>query len=88
MHIFGVLTWFLGGQRSIPLLPGLASKLNVSLANTTAELYWILALLTELSVPVGTPTVYCDNFSTVVVAHSLVLHSRTKHMELTCLLHI
>nr|KYP64927.1 Retrovirus-related Pol polyprotein from transposon TNT 1-94 [Cajanus cajan] len=53
-----------------------------SLAQATSEVLWIQTLLHELRVPFSTPTIYCDNQSTVSLAHNPVLHSRTKHMEI------
>jgi hypothetical protein len=52
------------------------------MANTTAELMWIQSLLHELKVPYHVPTLLCDNLSAVSLAHNLVLHARTKHIEL------
>ncbi|XP_062088456.1 uncharacterized mitochondrial protein AtMg00810-like [Humulus lupulus] len=54
-----------------------------SLANTTVELVWIQSLLAELQVPqTHTPTIWCDNKSTVLMSQNPVLHARTKHIEL------
>ena len=53
-----------------------------SLAQTSTELTWIQALLTELRVPFTTPVLYCDNQSAVSIAHNPVFHSRTKHMKI------
>src|ERR1044072_409456 len=53
-----------------------------SLANTAAEVLWIQSLLHELQIPIPTPIIYCDNLSTVSLAHNPVLHARTKHIEL------
>nr|KYP70937.1 Copia protein [Cajanus cajan] len=53
-----------------------------SLAQATSEVLWIQTLLHELRVPFSTPTIYCDNQSTVSLAHNPVLHSITKHMEI------
>ena len=52
------------------------------MAQTSAELTWIHALLTELQVPFTTPVLFCDNQSAVSIAHNLVFHSCTKHMEI------
>jgi hypothetical protein len=38
--------------------------------------------LHELKVPYHVPTLLCDNLSAVSLAHNLVLHARTKHIEL------
>lgn len=52
-----------------------------SLALATAEVTRIQTLLSELQVRHTTPVVFCDNMSTVALAHNPVLHSRTKQME-------
>lgn len=48
---------------------------------TTTEVLWVQTLLVELKVPFTTPSIFCDNQSTVVMAHNPVLHARTKCME-------
>nr|KYP42776.1 Copia protein [Cajanus cajan] len=53
-----------------------------AIAQTTAELTWIQALLKELHVPFFSPTLFCDNKSAVAIAHNPVFHSHTKHMEI------
>ena len=53
-----------------------------SIAQTSAELTWIQALLMELQIPFTPPVILCDNKSAVAIAHNLVFHSRTKHMEI------
>ena len=53
-----------------------------SIAQTSTELTWIHTLLTELQVSFTTPVIFCDNQSAVSIAHNLVFHSRTKHMEI------
>ena len=54
-----------------------------SLANATAELIWIEALLTELhlSLPLS-PDLLCDNLSATQLAANPILHARTKHIEI------
>ena len=53
-----------------------------AIAQTTAELTWVHALLKELHDPFSPPTLLCDNKSAVTIAHNPVFHSRTKHMEI------
>ena len=53
-----------------------------SIAQTSTELTWIHALLTELQVPFTTLGIFCDNRSVVSIAHNSIFHSRTKHMEI------
>ena len=54
-----------------------------SLADITAEIMWLQSLLEELKVPSPRPIIYCDNFCTVMLSHNSILHSRTKHKELS-----
>lgn len=53
-----------------------------SMAQLAAEILWVQSLLQELKCRLLTPTILCDNLSTVTLAHNPVLHNRTKHMEL------
>lgn len=50
-------------------------KQNRGIADTTAELLWV-------RIKYHPPLLLCDNQSAVLVAHNLVLHSHTKHLEL------
>ncbi|XP_062118495.1 uncharacterized mitochondrial protein AtMg00810-like [Humulus lupulus] len=54
-----------------------------SLASVVTELTWIQSLLRELHVSLrAPPTVWCDNLSSVMLASNLVLHARTRHIEI------
>ncbi|CAI7775209.1 unnamed protein product, partial [Closterium sp. NIES-54] len=64
----------------------------VSLSSCDAELYagtmaaqearWLTFLLQELGYPQSTPTLWCDNQSTIHLSQDPVYHTRTKHIEL------
>lgn len=41
---------------------------------------WLQTLLYELKVSSASPVIFCDNESTVAMAHNPILHARTKHM--------
>ena len=46
------------------------------------EIMWIKILLKELHMEPKVPMkVYCDNKATINIAHNLVQHNRTKHVE-------
>jgi histone deacetylase 1/2 len=47
-----------------------------------AELLWLQSLLTKLGVHFCTPNALCDNMSIIALTHILVLHAKTKHVEL------
>lgn len=54
-----------------------------AVANTAAELRWLVSLLHKLGVPITTvPTVYCDNIGATYLCANPVFHSRMKHIAL------
>jgi histone deacetylase 1/2 len=53
-----------------------------ALANATAELIWIQALLRELGVSQRrSPILWCDNIGATYLSSNPVFHARTKHIE-------
>lgn len=53
-----------------------------ALAHTTAELMWLLQLITDLHISLeGVPVIFCDNLSAIALASNPVFHARTKHIE-------
>ncbi|RVW96099.1 Retrovirus-related Pol polyprotein from transposon RE2 [Vitis vinifera] len=51
-------------------------------AHGICEIMWIRKLLVELKMTGSSPMkLYCDNKVAISVAHNLVLHDRTKHVE-------
>lgn len=53
-----------------------------SVAHAT-EICWLLSLLNDLHIPLLSPsTIYCDNVSSIYLAHNPVHHARTKHIEI------
>ncbi|XP_055830984.1 secreted RxLR effector protein 161-like [Solanum dulcamara] len=54
-----------------------------ALAFTAAEMTWITYLLHDLGVYLkSVPTLYCDNLSALYMKVNLVMHARTKHIEM------
>ena len=57
-------------------------------ANVAFEVFWLIRLLKDLGVSSVQPvTIHCDNQSTMHIAKNPVLHDRTKHIEVDCILH-
>ncbi|XP_072076494.1 uncharacterized protein [Arachis hypogaea] len=53
------------------------------LAVVDSKIIWLPNLLKELRIPLScTPTLFCDNINTVLLAENSVLHNRTKHFDL------
>jgi histone deacetylase 1/2 len=53
-----------------------------AIANATAELIWVQALLAELGVPQRCPPVlWCENIGATFLSSNPVFHARTKHIE-------
>jgi histone deacetylase 1/2 len=53
-----------------------------AVANATAELIWVEALLKELRVRQDSPPVlWCDNIGATYLSSNPVFHARTKHIE-------
>ena len=56
-----------------------------ALADITSELLWLQWLLKDLGVSTSSVTpLYCDNQSTIHIAHIDVFHERTKYIEIDC----
>jgi histone deacetylase 1/2 len=54
-----------------------------ALANATAELIWVEALLNELGVKLlQKPSLWCDNLGATYLSANPVFHARTKHIEI------
>ena len=50
------------------------------MTSTTIEIVWLLA---DMGVSLSHPTpMYCDNQSSIQIAHNSVFHERTKHIEI------
>jgi histone deacetylase 1/2 len=54
-----------------------------ALANATAELIWVQALLRELRVSLrARPCLWCDNLGATYLSANPIFHARTKHIEI------
>jgi len=56
-----------------------------AMTSTTKEIVWLRWLLTNMGIFFSHPTsMYCDNQSSIQIAHNSVFHKRTKHIEIDC----
>ncbi|KAL5796556.1 hypothetical protein ACOSQ2_001376 [Xanthoceras sorbifolium] len=56
-----------------------------AMASTTTEIVWLRWLLADMGVSLSHLTpMYCDNQSSIQIAHNSVFHERTKHIEIDC----
>lgn len=54
----------------------------ISFSHTSVELSWMCHILQDLHIPLPkAPILHCDNVSALSVAHNLVIHTITKHIE-------
>jgi len=55
------------------------------MASTTKEIVWLSWLLADMRISFSHPTpMYCDNQSSIQIAHNSVFHERTKHIKIDC----
>ena len=54
-----------------------------SLASAATDILWFQSLFKELLIPLpSAPILWCDNISAKSLAHNLVFHAKTKHIEI------
>jgi len=54
-----------------------------AMTSTTKEIVWLHWLLADIGVSFSHPTpMYCDNQSSIQIAHNSVFHERTNHIEI------
>jgi len=55
------------------------------MADIALELRWLRGLLCDMGVSIVTLIhMHCDNKSAIAIASNLVIHGRTKHIEVDC----
>jgi hypothetical protein len=57
------------------------------MTSTTKEIVWLHWLLVDMRISFSHPTsMYCDNQSSIQIAHNSVFHERIKYIEIDCYL--
>jgi hypothetical protein len=80
-----VILLFLGRARNNLLFLNHPPKQNIVPWHTTKEIVWLRWLLADMGISFSHPTpMYCDNQSSIQIAHNSVFHERTKHIEIDC----
>jgi len=55
------------------------------MAQAAAEITWLGSLLREIGISQLNPvTLHCDNQSALHIAHNVIFHDRTKHIDIDC----
>jgi histone deacetylase 1/2 len=77
-------TWFLGMQKKQASVSRSSIEAEYkALANATAELIWVEALLQELGVKLQQkPCLWCDNLGVTYLSVNPMFHARTRHIEI------
>ena len=76
----GVVTWSNKKQPTVALLSTEAEYRGAAVA--ACEVAWLHKLLGDFGLQVNTKVVlYCDNLSSIQLAHNPVFHARKKHIE-------
>lgn len=75
------LIWFHGVPKSSLVSRSSTHVEYKAIANASAELMWLKALLRELCVAPPGARLWCDNIGAKYLSSSLVFHSRMKHIE-------
>lgn len=53
-----------------------------TLSDTTAEIVWLINILTEIGIPISSPPeLFCDNLSAVYLSATPAMHKKSKHFE-------
>lgn len=66
------------------MLPWKSKKQSI-VSSLPCEIQWLQYLLADLYIHFKSPSsVYCDNASTIYLAHNPTFHEHTKHIEIDC----
>jgi len=78
-----LISWRTKRQKTVSLSS--AETEYKAMAGTCCELTWLRHLLTDLHMLVSSPvTLHCDNQVVLHIAKNLVLHERTRYIEMDC----
>ena len=84
LHIFwgNLVTWRSKKKKNI--VAGISAETEYrAMSNGVCELLRLQWILEELKKPIQTPMkLYCDNKTTISIAHNPMQHDQTKHIEI------
>ena len=75
-----LMAWLSKKQNSISL--SIAKAEYIAIGSCCTELLWMKQMLKDYGIEQGTRCIYCDNTSPINISKNLVLHSRTKDIEI------
>ncbi|GKF48393.1 hypothetical protein Tco_0141644, partial [Tanacetum coccineum] len=75
-----LVCWSAKKQQSIAMSSAKAKY--VATTGCCANILWIKSQLTDYDIIYEKVTIFCDNTSAIAISNNLVLHSRTKHIDI------
>src|SRR4030066_1580538 len=75
-----MISWFNKKQNCVSLFTAEAEY--IATGSSCSQLIWMKQMLKEYNVEQDVLTMYCDNLSAINISKNLVLHSRTKHIDI------
>nr|GEU70918.1 hypothetical protein [Tanacetum cinerariifolium] len=77
-----LVCWSAKKQTSMAMSLGEAEY--VAAAECCAQVLWIKSQLADCDVLYDKVPIFCDNISAIAISNNLVLHTRTKHIDIRC----
>ncbi|RVW94394.1 Copia protein [Vitis vinifera] len=75
-----LVAWMSKKQNFVSLF--IAEAEYITAGSCCSQLLWIKQMLRDYGIDQGTMVVFCDNTSAINISKNLVLHSRTKHIDI------
>ncbi|GKC32478.1 hypothetical protein Tco_1039772 [Tanacetum coccineum] len=75
-----LVCWSAKKQNSVAM--SLAENKYVAAVGCCASILWIKSQLSDYDIHYKMVTIFCDNTNAIAISNNLVLHSRTKHIDI------